>query len=92
VVPSLDIVVHYNIERGFEEPALRLARRLFAELDEAITSLALFPVADEDLDVYLNGHLVHSTTRAGRPPRVAEILAARAATDRHPPPTEPRTR
>ena len=71
----MEIVVHYNVERGFEEAALMLARRLFAEFDEAIESLALIPVADEDLDLHLNGRLVHSASRSGRLPRVADVLA-----------------
>lgn len=75
----MDIVIRYNPERGFEEAALTLARRLFAQFDEAITSLALIPVADEDLDLHLDGHLIHSTTQSGHPPRVAHIIAARRA-------------
>ena len=72
----MEIVIHYNVERGFEEPALALARRLFAEFDEAIASLALIPATDDDLAVYLNGHLVHSQRQTGRAPRVADVLAA----------------
>lgn len=72
----IDIVIRYNVELGYEEPALEYARRLFAEFDEALDSLALIPVADEDLDVHLNGQLIHSQRRSGRPPRVADILAA----------------
>jgi hypothetical protein len=71
----MNIVVHYNVERGFDEAALMLARRLFAEFDEAIESLALIPVTDEDLDLHLNGRLVHSASRSGRLPRVADVLA-----------------
>jgi hypothetical protein len=72
----MEIVIHYNVERGFEEAALALARRLFAELDEAIASLALIPVADEDLAVSLNGRLIHSASRSGGLPRVGDLLAA----------------
>jgi hypothetical protein len=69
----MDISIRYSVERGFEDAALRLARRLFAELDEAITSLELIPVEDEDLAVFLDGRLVHSTSRSGRPPRLADL-------------------
>ncbi|MDP9373548.1 MAG: hypothetical protein M3Q65_14075 [Chloroflexota bacterium] len=71
----LDIVIHYNVERGFEEPALALARRLFAQFDEAIDSLALTPVAgdDEDFAMQLNGRLVRSRRQSGRSPQVADI-------------------
>jgi hypothetical protein len=84
----LEIVVHYNVERGFEEPALALARRLFAEFDEAIDSLALIPVADEDLDLHLNGRLVHSASRSGRLPRVADLLGLPETADARSPASE----
>ncbi|HEY7029802.1 MAG TPA: Rdx family protein [Thermomicrobiales bacterium] len=69
----MEIAIRYCAERGFEEPALLFARRLFAEFDEAIESLALVPVEDEDLAVYLNGQLVHSTSESGRLPRIASL-------------------
>ena len=69
----MDISIHYNVERGFEEAALRLARRLFAELDESIDSLELIPVEDEDMAVSLNGRLVHSVSQSGRLPRLADL-------------------
>ncbi len=70
----MDIVIHYNVERGFEDLALALARRLFAHFDTAIDSLALIPVSDEDLDLHLNGRLVCSLSQSGRAPRVADVL------------------
>jgi len=72
----MDIVIHYSVERGFEDQALALARRLFARFDTAIDSLALVPVADEDLDLELNGQLVRSLSKSGRSPLVADVLAA----------------
>ena len=72
----MELVIHYNAERGFEDAALTLARRLFAEFDEAIVSLALVPVADEDLAVLLDGRMVLSASQHGRLPRVADVLAA----------------
>ena len=75
----MTIVVRYNVERGFEEAALALARRLFAEFDEAIGSLALVPVDDEDLGLDFEGREIHSASRSGRLPRVADLLADPAA-------------
>ena len=72
----MEIAIHYHAGRGFEEPALIFARRLFAKYDEAITSLALAPEGDDDLAVYLDGRLVHSTSGTGRLPRLADIDAA----------------
>ena len=71
----MDFVIHYRAEDGGEELALAFARRLFARFDIAIESLALIPVADEELDVYLSGQLVHSQSRSGRPPRLADVYA-----------------
>jgi hypothetical protein len=79
----MNISIRYSVERGFEDAALRFARRLFAVLDEAIASLELIPVEDEgeDLAVYLDGQLVHSQRRSGQEPRLSDVLAAR---DRRP--------
>lgn len=72
----MDIVIRYNSIRGFEDAALDLARRLFARFDESIDSLALVPVANEDLALELNGQLIHSLRQSGRAPLVADVLAA----------------
>jgi predicted Rdx family selenoprotein len=72
----MDIVIHYNTECGFEEAALMLARRLFAEFDEQIDSLALIPISEEEFDLWLGGSLVHSLSQSGRMPRVADMLEA----------------
>ncbi|HLH73920.1 MAG TPA: Rdx family protein [Chloroflexota bacterium] len=72
----MDFVIHYRVEDGGEEAALAFARRLFAHFDIAIDSLALIPVADEELDVYLDGQLVHSQSQTGRPPRLVDVFAA----------------
>jgi hypothetical protein len=73
----MDIAIRYSVERGFEEAALVFARRLFAEFDEAIASLALIPGADDDLAVYLDGRLIHSTSQTGRLPRLADVRGTR---------------
>ena len=75
-MPMLDLVIRYNPARGFEDAALALARRLFAEYDEAIDSLALIPVPDEDFSLHLNGTLLRSHTATGRAPLVADVTAA----------------
>ena len=72
----MDIVIHYNLEAGYEEQALALARRLFAHFDTAIDSLALIPVADEDLDLLLNGELLRSLSKSGKVPLVADVVRA----------------
>lgn len=72
----MDIVIHYNLEAGYEDQALALARRLFAHFDTAIDSLALIPVADEDLDLLLNGELLRSLSKSGKVPLVADVVRA----------------
>lgn len=69
----LDLVIRYHMI--YEDEALGLARRLFARLDEAIASLVLMPVAEDEFSLSLNGHLVHSQRQSGTAPRVADLLA-----------------
>lgn len=70
----LDFVIHYHPD--YEDAALALARRLFARFDEAIESLALTPVADDEFALFLGGQLIHSQRESGRAPLVADLLAA----------------
>ena len=72
----MNVAIHFNPEHGFEDEALALARRLFAYYDEAIESLALIPVSDEDLDLVLDQQVVHSLSRTGRLPRVSDVREA----------------
>ncbi len=74
-----DLVIRYNPARGFEDAALALARRLFAEYDEAIGTLALIPVPDEDFSLHLNGALLCSHSASDRVPLVADVKAALGA-------------
>jgi hypothetical protein len=69
----VNIVIRYSLARGFEEPALIFARRIFARYDEAIESLALVPDEDDDLAVFLNGEMMHSARASGRLPRLADL-------------------
>jgi len=68
-------VIHYGLAAGFEDEALALARRLFAYFDEAIDSLALIPIAEDEFDLFLNGRLINSFQQSGRAPRVSDIAA-----------------
>ena len=69
----MNLVIHFNPSRGFEDEALSLARRLFAQFDEAIESLTIIPVAGESLDLWLDGRLIRSLCESGSLPRVADI-------------------
>ena len=71
----IEFSIRYNLEGGFEQEALALARRLFAVYDTAIDSLSLIPSSEELFALYLNGQLVTSYQRDGRAPAVADIKA-----------------
>ena len=72
----MHITISYNTAGDFEDAALALARRVFAQYDEAVESLVLVPVSDEDLALHLDGTLVHSASQSGRLPLVADLRAA----------------
>ena len=78
-IGPLDLAIRYDPAHGFEDVALALARRLFAQFDEAIDALALIPVDDGDFTLYLNGALLVSHRHDGREPKVADVRAALAA-------------
>lgn len=75
----MHFVIHYTVVPDFEEEALALARRLFAYYDEAIDSLALVPGGEDQLDLYLDGELVHSYRQSGRAPRLSDVANKLAA-------------
>jgi predicted Rdx family selenoprotein len=72
----MNLVIHFNPSRGYEDEALSLARRLFAHFDEAIDSLAIIPVTGEHLDLWLDGRLIRSLCATGCFPRVADVREA----------------
>lgn len=61
---------------AYEDAALALARRLFAQFDERIESLALVPVDDDEFALFLGDTLIRSQRETGQPPRVADVRAA----------------
>ena len=67
----MHFVIHYRVD--FEDEALSLARKLFAYFDERIESLALIPDGQDELDLHLDGSLVHSYRQSGRAPRVSDL-------------------
>jgi len=77
----MQITITYSAAAGFEDAALALARRVFAHYDEAIESLVLVPVSNEDLALHLDGLLIHSASQSGRLPLVADLRTALMARD-----------
>jgi hypothetical protein len=73
----MNLAIYFDLQGGFEDEALSLARRLFAQLDEAIDSLAIIPTSDESLSLFLNGQLIHSMSQSGRAPRVSDLRESR---------------
>ena len=72
--PVVDIVITYH-PGEFEDQALQLARRLFAELDVQIGTLTLAPVEELDFAVRIDGHLVASYGSSGNMPASAACVA-----------------
>jgi len=81
----MQITITYSAAAGFEDAALALARRVFAHYDEAIESLVLVPVSNEDLALHLDGLLIHSASQSGRLPLVADLRTALIARDEEAP-------
>lgn len=75
----MHFVIHYGVTAGFEDEALALARRLFAHYDEAIDSLALIPIVEDDFDLILNGRTIASLHESGRAPRLADLIGSTEA-------------
>ena len=67
--------IRYSAERGYEQAALALARRLFAVYDTGIDALVLVPDGDEDFTLSFNDRVVVSLQRDGREPAVADVRA-----------------
>lgn len=72
----MDLVIRYGVAAGFEDEALALARRLFAHFDEAIDSLTLVPIAEDEFVVLLGDRVIHSHAASGRLPRLSDVVAA----------------
>lgn len=71
----IDFRIRYSVERGHEQTALGLARRLFAVYDTGIDALMLVPDEGEDFTLYFNDIVVTSLQRDGREPTVADVRA-----------------
>ncbi len=74
--PVVDIVITYH-PGEFEDQALQLARRLFAELDLQIGTLTLAPVEELDFAVWIDGCLVASYRAGDMPTSVTCVAVAR---------------
>ena len=75
----MEFVIRYGVAAGFEDEALALARRLFAYFDEAIDSLSLIPVSENEFALFLDGRLIHSYRESGRAPRLADLYTVGAS-------------
>jgi hypothetical protein len=71
----MDLIIRYGPAAVVEDEALGLARRLFAHYDEAIDSLTLVPVLEDEFALFLDGELIHSSRESGRAPRLADLIA-----------------
>lgn len=72
---GLAFIIRYSVAHGYEDQALALARRLFAVYDEAIDTLSLLPITDDDFSLTFGDLLLVSQQRDGQPPTVAAVRA-----------------
>lgn len=72
----VSVSITYCAECGYEEPTLRLARHLMEQFHLYLRRIEIVPAANGELEVVLDGELVHSTRQSGRFPNAEEIAAA----------------
>jgi selenoprotein W-related protein len=69
------ISITYCAECGYEEPTLRLVRRLMDEFHMFLSRIEIIPAAGGELEVVVNGDLIHSTRQSGQFPKPDMIVA-----------------
>jgi selenoprotein W-related protein len=72
----VSVSITYCAECGYEEPTLRLVRRLMDEFHMFLTRIEIIPATGGELEVVLNGDLVHSTRTSGLFPKADDIVEA----------------
>jgi selT/selW/selH-like putative selenoprotein len=70
------IAITYCAECGYEDPTLRLVRRLMDEFHMYLRRIEITPAVNGELEVVVDGELIHSTMASGLFPKPDEIVAA----------------
>lgn len=68
------ITITYCAECGYEEPTLRLVRRLMDEFHMYMSKIEIIPASGGELEVVVNGDLIHSTRQSGLFPKADTIV------------------
>ncbi len=72
----VSVSITYCAECGYEEPTVRLVRHLMEEFHMYLRRIEIVPATNGELEVVLNGELVHSTRQTGRFPKAEDIAEA----------------
>ena len=72
---TIAIEIEYCVRCAYREPAVRLVDALLEKLGQNMKSVALLPSDGGRFEVLLNGELVFSGLRRGRPPTLEEVTA-----------------
>ena len=70
----VSVAITYCAECGYEEPTLKLVRRLMDEFHMYLREIKIVPASSGELEVVLDGDLVHSTRTSGLFPKADVIV------------------
>lgn len=72
----VSISITYCAECGYEEPTVRLVRRLMDEFHMYLRRIEIVPAVNGELEIVVDGDLIYSTLVSGLFPKPDEIVAA----------------
>lgn len=72
----VDVSITYCAECGYEEPTIRLVRRLMDDFHMYLRRIEIIPASGGELEVVIDGELVHSTRISGLFPKADAIVEA----------------
>ena len=72
----VSVSIVYCAECGYEEPTLRLVKRLMEEFHMWLRRIEIVPASNGEFEVSLDGDLVHSALQTGRFPKTDDMVAA----------------
>jgi selT/selW/selH-like putative selenoprotein len=72
----ISVSITYCAECGYEEPTLRLVKHLLLEFHMYLRRIEIVPAGNGELEVALDGELIHSTKQTGLFPKAEAIATA----------------
>ncbi len=70
----VSVSITYCAECGYEEPTIRLVRRLMDEFHMYLRRIEIIPAANGELEVVVDGELLHSTKTSGLFPKADAVV------------------